>query len=89
MIHSLSGGIITQYDTLIYVFARIECGAEKDVKRWYICPFGSVKVGNRVTVEDIRANIVAAEVLRVEKVTAQTAPFPVNKTREICNLLSE
>lgn len=89
MIHSLSGGIITLYDTLIYVFVRIENGAEKDVKRWYISPLSSVNIGNRVAVEDLRGNIVAAEVLRVEKVTAQTAPFPVNKTREICNLLSE
>lgn len=89
MIHSLSGGIITLYDTLIYVFVRIDDGIEKDTKRWYISPFSSVKIGNRANVEDFRGNIVPATILRVEKVTAQTAPFPVNKTREICNLLSE
>lgn len=89
MIHSLSGGIIATYDTLIYVFVRIDDGAEKEVKRWYISPFPSVKPGDYAMVEDMRGNVVRACVLRVERVTAQTAPFPVKRTREICNLLSE
>lgn len=83
MIHSLSGGVITQYDKLTYVFTLIKSGADTGVKRWYISPFPAIKVGDRVSVPVGKSGSAEAEVLRVESVTAQTAPFPVNRTREI------
>jgi len=83
MIHSLSGGVITQYDKLVYVFVLIKNGADCGEKRWYISPFPTVKAGDRVSVPVGKSGVAEAEVLRVEVVTAQTAPFPVNRTREI------
>ena len=83
MIHSLSGGVITQYDKLIYVFTLIKNGLDAGVKRWYISPFPAIKAGDNVSVPVGKSGSAEAEVLRVEVVTAQTAPFPVNRTREI------
>ena len=83
MIHSLSGGVITQYDKLIYVFTLITNGTDAGIKRWYISPYPTVKVGDGVRVPVGKSGSAEAEVLRVETVTAQTAPFPVNRTREI------
>ena len=86
MIHSLSGGVITLYDKLIYVFVLVKEGAEEGTKRWYISPFPSVKVGDAACVPTGRSGEAKAEVLRVETVTAQTAPYPLNRTREIIRL---
>lgn len=87
MIHSLCGGVITQYDKLTYVFALIKDGAEEGTKRWYISPFPAIKVGDSIRVPVGKSGEATAEVLRIEVVTAQTAPYPVNRTREIIRLL--
>ena len=87
MIHSLSGGVITQYDKLTYAFVLISDGIEQGVKRWYVSPFPAVKAGDKAVVPAGRSGEAHAEILRVEVVTAQTAPFPVNRTREIIRLL--
>lgn len=87
MIHSLSGGVITQYDKLTYVFVRIEEGTDDGVKRWYISPFPAIKAGDFAEVPVGASGSARAEVLRVECVTAQTAPFPVKRTRELLRLL--
>ena len=89
MIHSLSGGIITQYDKLVYVFVLISNGTEAGVKRWYISPFPAIKAGDKVSVPTGKSFCAEAEVLRVEVVTGQTAPFPVNCTREIEGILPQ
>lgn len=86
MIHSMGGGIIREYDNLIYVFVEILNGIDAGVKRWYISPFIEIKVGDRVEAPSGRS-LCEATVLRVENVTAQTAPFPVNRTREIERIL--
>ncbi len=82
MIHSMSGGIISEYDVLIYAFVKLDGGVE-ETKRWYISPFIKIKVGDRVSVKEGEG-----VVLRVEKVTAQTAPFPVKRTGEIERILT-
>ncbi len=82
MIHSLSGGVITGYDKLLYVFVLIDSGIDSGVKRWYISPFPKIAVGDRVRVP-CGSGSAEGEVLRVETVTAQTAPFPVKRTQEI------
>jgi hypothetical protein len=83
MIHSLSGGVIDSYDKLIYAFVRFTAGAQ-EIKAWYISPFPKIKAGDRVTVPvGTRGATAVGEVLRVEIVTKQTAPYPVNRTREI------
>ena len=86
MIHSMSGGVITEYDRLTYVFVEIAEGLDKGVKRWFISPTPKIKVGDKVKVEAARTEC-EAQVLRVETVTAQTAPFPVNRTHEIIKVL--
>lgn len=78
MIHSLSGGIIADYDNLIYVFVALENGD----KAWYISPFPLIKAGDKVSVPYGRLTA-RGEVLRVENVTKQTAPYPVCRTREV------
>ena len=86
MIHSMSGGVISEYDTLIYVFVEIEDGIDRGVKRWYISPFITVKVGDKVEVE-AGSKACRGTVIRVENVTKQTAPYPLNRTREIERIL--
>lgn len=82
MIHSLSGGIIADYDNLIYAFVRTDGGE----KAWCISPFPLIKAGDRVSVP-LRDSMAEGEVIRVEQVTKQTAPYPVNRTREIDRIL--
>lgn len=78
MIHSLSGGIIADDSVLTYVFVLTDGGE----KVWYISPFPFIKEGDRVQAP-LRGRSVRGGVLRVEQVTKQTAPWPVNRTREI------
>ena len=86
MIHSMGGGVIREYDNLIYVFTQIEDGLDKGTKRWYISPFIMIKAGDKVEVPS-GSRTCTAIVLRVENVTAQTAPFPVKRTAEILRIL--
>lgn len=86
MIHSMGGGVIREYGNLIYVFVQLEDGLYKGEKHWYISPFIKINAGDRVEVPAGRATATGS-VLRVENVTAQTAPFPVNRTREIERIL--
>ncbi len=86
MIHSMSGGVITPYDKLTYLFVQIESGREQGVKRWYISPFIKNSVGDKVEAPTSDGSA-CGTVLRVETVTAQTAPFPVKRTREILRIL--
>lgn len=79
--------MIREYENLIYVFVRIDGGIDKDVKRWYISPFVEIKAGDGVEVES-GSSVVRGTVLRVENVTAQTAPFPVRRTDEILRITS-
>lgn len=82
MIHSMGGGVIREYENLIYCFVQIESGTERGVKRWFISPYITVAAGDRVEVPCGRVSA-EGKVLRVENVTAQTAPFPVKRTAEI------
>ena len=81
----MSGGVISEYDVLTYVFVELTDGAEEGVKRWYICPFIKINIGDRVEVPSLFGTA-SGEVLKVEKVTAQTAPFPVKRTKEIVRI---
>lgn len=88
MIHSMGGGIIREYDRLIYVKVRLDGGNDARQPTWYRCPFPTVRAGDGVLVPyGARGKEVRGVVERVEKVTAQTAPYPVNRTREVIELL--
>ncbi len=86
MIHSLSGGIIADNEILTYCKVEICEGAYCGEKRWYISPF-KVEAGNSVSVPVGKAAGVKGTVLRVDKVTKQTAPYPVGRTAEIEKVL--
>jgi hypothetical protein len=49
MIHSLSGGVIENYDKLTYAFVEIGI-APATTKAWYISPFPKIKAGDNVLV---------------------------------------
>ncbi|MGN0806041.1 MAG: hypothetical protein ACI4MC_03300 [Candidatus Coproplasma sp.] len=85
MIHYMGGGVISDYENLIYCFVQIEEGAEVGVKRWYISPFVKISKGDKVIVPS-GISTAKGQVLRIENVTAQTAPFPVKRTQEILSL---
>jgi predicted Mrr-cat superfamily restriction endonuclease len=83
MIHSLSGGVIESYDKIIYTFVETSEG-----KMWYISPFSKIKVGDSVLVPFGRNDkLILGKVERVEVVTKQTAPYPVNRTKQIDSIL--
>jgi hypothetical protein len=87
MIHSLSGGVIENYDKLTYVLVEIGV-APATTRSWYISPFPKIKAGDEVLVPYGSASkLVKGSVIRVDVVTKQTAPYPVNRTREIDSIL--
>ncbi len=85
MIHSMGGGVIREYENLIYCYVQIENGAECGVKRWYISPYVLIGAGDKVVVPS-GVGTANGVVLRIENVTAQTAPFPVKRTQEILSV---
>lgn len=88
MIHSLSGGRIENYDTLIYAFVEMIEGSDCGQKRWYISPFPKIKAGDLVLAPcGVRGEVRKGKVLKAVAVTKQTAPYPVNRTREIERIL--
>lgn len=80
MIHSMSGGVLS--DSGIYFFAKVRLA---DTMGWYLAP-RTVKAGDRVIVpygNTSREGVVE----RTETCTAQTAPVPVGRAREIERVL--
>ena len=81
MIHSLSGGVLS--DGEIYTFAKVEL---EGGARWYVSAL-PVKAGDRVLVPfgilDEREGVV----LKVESHSAQTAPCSVKRAEEILKIL--
>lgn len=83
MIHSMGGGVIRNYENLIYCKVRLE--GEENAVRWFISPFVSISVGDKVVVP-CGIGTATGEVVRIENVTAQTAPQPVRRTEEILSV---
>ncbi len=77
MIHSLSGGVIS--DNTVFTFAKVQLEQEA---RWYIAPF-PVSAGDHVLVPYKRQGPTAGIVIKTEIGTAQTAPVSVKYAREI------
>lgn len=81
MIHSLSGGVIS--DGTVYTFAKVEIDGSP---RWYLSPF-PVREGDKVIVPFQYIGEREGSVLKVENCTAQTAPCPVRRAPEILRVL--
>lgn len=81
MIHSLSGGVLS--DGEIYTFAKVQ--TEEGI-RWYVSRI-PVKEGDRVAVPYGYYEERGGIVLKVENHTAQTAPCSVKRVPEILGIL--
>ena len=77
MIHSLSGGVISKNE--IYPFVKVEV---EGTPRWYLSPTFQIKEGDKVRVS-FEGKPCTGVVVRVEKCTPQTAPYPMNRISEI------
>ena len=83
MIHSLSGGVIAENRE--YLFAKVEI---EGVPYWYVSPFPALKEGDRVLVPFGKGDrLTGGTVLKTELCTRQTAPYPLNRVREIAEVL--
>ena len=81
MIHSLSGGVLSDGD--IYTFVKVET---EGTARWYVSPL-PVKEGDRVVVPVNFLEEKEGVVLKVESHTVQTAPCPLKRAPEILRVL--
>lgn len=81
MIHSMSGGVISENGAYTFVKVKLDCA---DTPYWFICDF-DVKEGDRVVAPFGRGDIPKnGEVLRVENnVSGQVAPVPVKRAKRI------
>lgn len=86
MIHSLSGGVLSDFET--YSFAKVEFaeGPDKGRKYWYLNEFPLLKEGDEVIVPYMRGRV-RATVVSIEQNTAQTAPVPLNRVKAIERVL--
>ncbi len=83
MIHSLSGGIISENGKHTFVKVVIN-GAPY----WYLSPIFTVKEGDKVLVPFGRGELpTEALVIKVEENTAQCAPVSMNRIKEIYQVL--
>ena len=83
MIHSLSGGIISENGK--HTFVKVELNG---MPYWYLSPFSTVKEGDKVSVPFGRGDLpTETVVLKVEENTAQCAPVPMNRIKEIYQIL--
>lgn len=80
MIHSMSGGVLS--DGSIYTFAKVRFDGGVG---WYLAPRG-VKAGDRV-LAPYRGEPREGAVERTENCTAQTAPVPLSRAQQIERIL--
>lgn len=83
MIHSLSGGVIKENGE--FTFVKVEIDGKP---YWYLSPFSTVREGDKVTVpfgksEGRRHGVV----IKVEECKEQCAPVPMNRIKEIDEIL--
>lgn len=83
MIHSLSGGVIKENGR--HTFVKVEVDG---APYWYLSPTSAVKEGMRVSVPFGKSGIPREGiVLRTEEADAQCSPVPMNRIRELYEIL--
>lgn len=83
MIHSLSGGVIRENGS--YTFVKVQVEGEL---LWYLSPTSKVEAGARVSVPYGRGDLPReGRVVKVESANAQCAPCPMNRIRELYEIL--
>ncbi|MCH5156027.1 MAG: hypothetical protein J1F69_05405 [Clostridiales bacterium] len=84
MIHSMSGGILSEYGTYTFVKVKFD-GDERPY--WYVCDF-DVREGDRVQAPFGAGGTKEACVLRVEQnVSGQVAPIPIKRAKKLLRKL--
>ncbi len=84
MIHSMAGGVLG--DQGVHTFAKVEVAG---APAWYLAPM-RVQAGQKVLVPVGRENRRAeGVVLKTEDCTAQTAPVPLARAKNIIRVLPE
>lgn len=85
MIHSMSGGVLSEYGT--YTFVKVKPD-DADTPYWYVCDF-DVEEGDRVAAPFGAGGASRpATVLRVElNVSGQVAPIPVKRAKKLLRKL--
>lgn len=81
MIHSMSGGVISENGR--YTFVKVELDG---TPQWYLSSSSSVKAGDRVL---LPCGYLTREavVVKVEEADAQCAPVPMKRIKEILKVL--
>ena len=83
MIHSLSGGVISENGK--HTFVKVEING---APYWYLSPFSTVREGDKVSVPFGKGELPReAIVVKVEENTAQCAPVPMKHIKEIYEIL--
>ena len=85
MIHSMSGGVLSEYGT--YTFAKVKFDGDER-PYWYVSDF-DVSEGDRVLAPFGAGGAVKeATVLRVEyNVSGQVAPIPIKRAKKLLSKL--
>lgn len=85
MIHSMSGGVLSEYGT--YTFVKVRFDGD-DRPYWYVSEF-DVEEGERVLAPFGTGNGKAATVIKVEhNVSGQVAPVPVKRVKRLISKLN-
>lgn len=83
MIHSLSGGILSENGKHTFIKVELE-----GMPQWFLSPFSTVRPGDKVVVPFGKAGLPReALVLKVEENSEQCAPVPMNRIKEILEIL--
>lgn len=88
MIHSLSGGIVT--DSALYTFVKVRLaeGGDEGKAYWFLSETRDVSEGDAVLVPCGRGEIPCkGSVERVERCERQTAPWPMNRIKTLLCVL--
>ena len=86
MIHSLSGGVLSENNIVDIAKVQFETGEIY----WYICNIENIKVGQIVLVPFGKSDKpTKAKILRIDKnVSSQTSPVPFSRMKEIICVLN-
>lgn len=85
MIHSMSGGVLSEYGTYTFVKVKLD-GDERPY--WYVSDF-DVAEGDRVLAPFGVGGQKAATVLRVEQnVSGQVSPIPIKRAKKLLSKLT-
>lgn len=83
MIHSMSGGVLS--DGEVYTFVKVEIQGET---HWYLSREAGAKEGGRAVVPFGKADFpFEGTIVKVEKTTLQCAPVPAKHLKEVLKLL--